>query len=184
MKAFHTITRRLSVAPRRAVDPTHTESSLAAFGSGALLARASLMSALRLPGFVPCAKFALAFGANGARSANPAYNLAGRGVLAVAQRLVEPRDVAGREPAVGHHLLQDLGEARPLVLGRPAARREVDDRRRRARGQRRARAALRVGHGPGGPRPVSAAGAMAWCTVWAKSFSPFRCGRFRPWRSP
>ncbi|KAH8046200.1 proline dehydrogenase [Aureococcus anophagefferens] len=96
MKAFHTaITRRLSVAPRRAVDPTNTESSLAAFGSGALLARASLMSALRLPGFVPCAKFALAFGANGARSANPAYNLAGRGVLAVAQRLVEGTFVAG-----------------------------------------------------------------------------------------
>ena len=96
MKAFHTaVTRRLSVAPRRAVDPTHTESSLAAFGSGALLARASLMSALRLPGFVPCAKFALAFGANGARSANPAYNLAGRGVLAVAQRLVEGTFVAG-----------------------------------------------------------------------------------------
>ena len=100
--------RWLSLAARHAFDPSNTQSSLKHFGSGELLCRASLMSALRLPGFVPAAKFALTSAVAGARSGQPLVAACGAGVLGVARRVVEPQFVAGESLEAALATAEDL----------------------------------------------------------------------------
>jgi len=91
--------RRFLATGRRAFDPSNTASSLARFGSGELLWRASLLSALRLPGFVPCARLALRAAVDAPASANPLVRGGGGILRAVSRRVLERQFVAGADAA-------------------------------------------------------------------------------------